>query len=102
MIILTRTEKTNDFIIDENQRNLYDHLTNNFFPPIREVVKESWLKYFTEYWNGTLTYKELIKDCPVSEDELIQRFDVFFFVEDLENEYNDPQPEEYREFGEDV
>ena len=73
----------NDFEIRERGRDLYDYLTYNFIPPIREEVKESWVRQFNRYWRREISYEELVASCPVDEEELLERFDTFFFEEDV-------------------
>jgi len=76
--------KMNEIEIDKNRVLLYDYLTYNFVPMIREDAKRDWLKWFTMYWRDEITFEELVKVCPVPRDELIDRFDVFFKLDDLE------------------
>ena len=67
----------------ERANSLRHHLRYNFYPPIRSEVIDSWVMYFGKYWNNEITYDELIKACPVPEDELFARFDRFLKSEDL-------------------
>lgn len=68
--------------IVKNQR-LREHMAYNFYPPIREEVAESVMKYFTAYWNGLITFDQLCEASPIPRDELIARFDFFISEEDL-------------------
>jgi hypothetical protein len=68
----------------ERGMQLYDHMTDNFYPPISEEVKASWLRQFQKYWDGELRFKHLLEDCPVGADELWNRFSFFFNESDLD------------------
>ena len=61
----------------EKGAELYDYLTYNFYPPIREEVKQSWVRMFTKYWRGEITYRELVDTCPLNRDEFLARFSEF-------------------------
>jgi hypothetical protein len=76
-------------ILNENEilkkrEMLYDYLSFNFIPLISKPVKRNWVKWFSKYWKGDITYKELVKMCPITEEELLHKFDVFIKEEDLE------------------
>lgn len=65
---------------------LREHMAFNFYPPIREEVAESVMKYFTAYWNGSITFDQLCEASPIPREELIERFDFFINVEDTNQE----------------
>ena len=74
----------NEDKINKKRVLLYDYLTYNFVPMLTEGAKRDWLKWFTMYWRDEIVFEELVKVCPVPEDELVRRFDVFFKSGDLE------------------
>jgi nuclear transport factor 2 (NTF2) superfamily protein len=63
--------------------SLYDYLTYNLYPPIREEIKTSILEYFTKYWNREIDYKTLVEKSHWDEDKFIDEFSFWLLPEDV-------------------
>jgi hypothetical protein len=68
------------------------HCRYNFYPPFTEKQTEALYDWFKDYWNGKLSYDELIKNCDFDEID-IERFSDFIFV----NGDDDVDDNEYTE-----
>ena len=76
-IIEVPAQALRNFIIDASI-TLWHYMTYDFYPPIKEEVIKSYVKKFTEYWSGKLSFKELCDTCPLPINEFIDRFSFFF------------------------
>jgi len=62
---------------------LREYLSNNFYPPPREEVIDSWVLYFKKYWDNEISFKELLMSSPIDTEELLNRFSYFIKEEDI-------------------